>query len=544
MILSYAEARRRKASNRHARWKDIAGALDSELWPRVHGTFRIRPGETVFTIGSCFARNIEANLQALGCRVPMLDFHLPPHEYDGAPHAAMNRFHPPAFRQCLEWTAAVRDRDGIVTWADCEPLAFSFGDGRWFDLDMATAVAVDRDRFIQRRQHIHDVLSRAFDAQVMMMTPGLIEAWRDLETGLYLYGAPHQRQMLESSERWQFEVLPYARCLEDLVATIDVVRARNPGVNILVTTSPVPLSVTFSGRDIAIANTRSKAVLRAVCEEVVGLRERVDYFPSYEIVTLSNPALVWKSDRLHVSTGFIGKIVSYMLDHYLEGVEAAAKDYQVARTRFAAGEFDKAETAARAALQTNPSHVDALALLGLSLARQQRWAEAKAALTPVADAYPDRCDVRVGLAHALLGEGQVDDAVGLFEAAMGLPAFSLDDLRAADDLLAALPPGVAARLGERATELFPLNAQAYPPLVEALMRGGRRPEAIGALRRATALSTPGPKLLLQLGSLLAKQGQTAEALEKVEDALAADPKNKLAAGMKAKLMQDLEIAGV
>ena len=51
MKLSYAEARRRKSTNKHARWKDIAGALDSELWPRVQGSFRIRPGETVFTIG-------------------------------------------------------------------------------------------------------------------------------------------------------------------------------------------------------------------------------------------------------------------------------------------------------------------------------------------------------------------------------------------------------------------------------------------------------------------------------------------------------------
>ena len=181
-------------------------------------------------------------------------------------------------------------------------------------------------------------------------------------------------------------------------------------------------------------------------------------------------------------------------------------------------------------------------MLGLSLARQQRWAEAKATLAPLADGDPDRCDVRVALAHALLGEGRVDEAVALFEAAMALASFSLDDFRAADDLLAGLPPSVAVRLGERATELFPLNAQAYPPLVEALVRGGRRAEAIDALRRATALSTPGPKLLLQLGRLLAKQGQTTEALEKVEDALAADPKNELAAGMKAKLIQDLEIA--
>ena len=542
MILSYAEARQRKASNKHARWKDIAGDLDAELWPQVQPSFRIRPGQTVFTIGSCFARNIEGNLKALGCQVPMLDFRLPPHEFDGAPHAAMNRFHPPAFRQCLEWTAAIHDRDGVVTWQDCEPLALDFGDGRWFDLDMARALAVPQARFIERRQHIYDIFSQAFTADALMMTPGLIEAWRDVRTGLYIYGAPNLREMLEVADRWNFEVLSYGKCLEDLLATIDVVRARNAGVKILVTTSPVPLGITFSGNDIAIANTRSKAVLRIVCEDVVGARERVDYFPSYEIATLSNPALVWKPDKLHVNHGFIGKIVGYMLDHYLEGVEASAQHYQLARTRFFAGEFAEAETVARAALETNPSHVEAGAILGLSLVSQLRWAAAQQVLAPLADADPERCDVRVGLAWAYAGQGLTDEAAALFDSTMSLPSFTVADFRAADSLLASLPPETAARLADRATTLFPLNPQVYPPLIDALVRGGRRPEAIQALRRATSLSNPGSKLLLRLSLLLAEEGEIEEALARAEAAVAAEPRNKAAAAQRAKLTRDLEAA--
>ncbi len=543
MILSFAEASRRKGSNKHARWKDIAADLDSELWPRVQPSFRIRPGETVFTIGSCFARNIEANLQALGCRVPMLDFRLPPNEYDGAPHAAMNRFHPPAFRQCLEWTAAIRDRDGVVTWADCEPLAFNLGERRWFDLDMATALAVPQERFIERRQHIYDIFSQAFDAEAMMITPGLIEAWRDLKTGLYTYGAPNQKAMLEDADRWQFEVLPFARCLEDMVATIDVVRSRNPGVKILVTTSPVPLGVTFSGRDIAIANARSKAVLRTVCEEVVSLREQVDYFPSYEIVTLSNPAQVWKSDRLHVSSDFIGKIVSYMLGHYLEGVDAAAQNHQLGRTRFAAGDFAEAEKAARAALAANPAHVEAKALLGLCMVQQHRWAEAQEVLAPMAQADPERCDVRVGLARAWAEAGLTQDAVALFDATMALASFTLHDFRWADELLARVPADAAVRFGQRAAQLFPLNPQVYPPLIEALLRAGLKQEATEALARATGPSNPGAKLLMQFARLFARAGETEQALALADAALADDPKNSSAASLKERLGRRLETTG-
>jgi hypothetical protein len=539
VILSFAEARRRKGANRRARWKDIVGDLDSELWPQVRASFHIRPGQTVFTIGSCFARNIEDNLKALGCQVPMLDFRLPPHEYDGAPHSAMNRFHPPAFRQCLEWTAAVHDRDGVVTWRDCEPLAFDFGDGRWFDLDMAAALAVPMARFIERRQHIHDIFSRAFDADALMITPGLIEAWRDLTTGLYTY-TPNQRQLLEQPDRWSFEVLPYAKCLEDLLATIDIVRARNPGVKVLITTSPVPMNVTFSGRDIAIANTHSKAVLRAVCEEIVGLREQVDYFPSYEIVTMSNSAQVWEKDRRHVAHGFIGKIVGYMLDHYLEGVEAFTQNYQRAKMHLAAAEFVEAEKAARAALDANLAHGEARIILGLSLLEQHRWAEAQEMLAPIAEGDPERCAVRVALARAMAGQDLIGEAVALLESTMARPSFAIADFREAWDLLAAAPADDAIRLGERATELFPLNPQVYRPLVAAYLRSGRKPEAIQSLRRATSLSNPGGKLLLQLADLLTEAGEFVEARVWADAALTAEPSNKAAAAFKAKLMRRLE----
>ncbi len=490
----------------------------------------------MFTIGSCFARNIEAHLSTLGCKVPMLDFHLPPEEFDGQPHAAMNRFHPPAFRQCLEWAGRIFDRDGKAAWADCEPLAFDFGEGRFFDLDMATAQAVPKPRFIERRQHIYDVFSAAFTADCMMMTPGLIEAWRDTATGLFLYDAPHHRPMLVKAARWEFEVLSYQRCLEDMLAAIDAVRSRNPSIKILVTTSPVPLGVTFSGRDITIANSHSKAVLRAVCDAVISERPDVDYFPSYEIATLSDPAVVWKADRLHVSQGFIGKIVGYMLDHYLEGVDEAAAHYQRARTLIADGDFAEGEKAARAALEVRPSHAEAKAALGEALVRQRRWVEAEAVLLPLAETDPERCDVRVRLARAMVGQDRLAEGLELLEAAAALPSFTLADFRAAEGILVRAPADTAERIAAMGVERFPLHVEAYPPFVDALVRGGRKAEAIPVLRRACALSKPPAALLLQLADLLAQAGETEEALSRLGTVLAAEPKNKPAAALKAKLL--------
>jgi hypothetical protein len=320
-VLSFGDARRLRARNPRAKWRDVAPVLAGDVWPQVKPSFKIKPGDTVFTIGSCFARNIERHLDAAGCRVPMLDFHLPPTEWSGGLNCAMNKFHPPAFRQCLEWTAAIFDRDGQVGWSDCEPLAFEWGDGRAFDMDMGVTEPVTRERFLERRQHVYEIFSTVFAADCMMITPGLIEAWRDRTTGLYLHAAPLQKPMFACSERWELEILSYEQCLADLLAAIDIVRARNPAIKVMVTTSPVPLATTFSGQDILVANTYSKSVLRAVCGAVGFQRPMVDYFPSYECATLSPTLHVWDGDRVHVSEGFIGKIVTHMLLHYLEGEE-------------------------------------------------------------------------------------------------------------------------------------------------------------------------------------------------------------------------------
>jgi hypothetical protein len=83
--------------------------------------------------------------------------------------------------------------------------------------------------------------------------------------------------------------------------------------------SPVPLMATFAGRDVAVANAHSKALLRALAEEFSVRHENVHYFPSYEIATLSDPALVWEEDLRHVKGPATQTIIRWFLQHYLEG---------------------------------------------------------------------------------------------------------------------------------------------------------------------------------------------------------------------------------
>ena len=171
-VFSFDRARRNKKALPEARWASVTGDFAGEVWPRFSPSFRIRAGDTVFTIGSCFARNIERYLADAGCRVPMQDLRLPPDEWHGEANAAMNKFHPPAFRQSLEWTARIFDRDGKVEWADCEPLAFGVGEDLWFDMDMAPIGPVSRTRFLERRQQVYEVFAAAFSADGLIACVG------------------------------------------------------------------------------------------------------------------------------------------------------------------------------------------------------------------------------------------------------------------------------------------------------------------------------------------------------------------------------------
>ncbi len=537
-VIPYTEARRRKSGSPQARWPNIAASFAGEVWPQLQPSFRIARGQSVFTIGSCFARNIEEHLVALGCRVPMMDFNLPPDEWSGGANGAMNRFHPPAFRQCLEWTATIFDRDGKVGWDDCKRLAFECGPDQWFDMDMGATAPVSQARIIERRQHIYEVFSAVFTADCLMMTPGLVEAWRDTESGLFIHEAPTLKAMVARRERWELAILSSETCRQDMLKAIDVVRARNPGVKVLVTTSPVPMTATFSGQDVRVANTYSKSVLRAVCGEIALQRPMVDYFPSYEAVTLSHPDGVWREDRIHVAHGFIGKIAAYLLEHYLDGVDDSARLLQQAQTQLAGGAFASAEADARNILATTPDHLEARAVLAEALLRQHRCLEAERELVGLIAANPERPDLRVSLARAIVrgDSARAPEAIAHVEAAAAMPGISLGDFRSVAALVRQRAAArTAVRIGRAMIEAFPLNVEAYPLLIDVLIDQGRTSDARAVLEHAIQLRHAPADLFVKLARLSRKDRPAKELARLVETALALDANHPGALALREEL---------
>jgi hypothetical protein len=85
---------------------------------------------------------------------------------------------------------------------------------------------------------------------------------------------------------------------------------------ILLTVSPVPFTCTFSDREVVVANTYSKATLRAVAQDFSERYEQIDYVPVFESVTNSTD-IAWEPDRIHVTDIAVRANVLHFLANYL-----------------------------------------------------------------------------------------------------------------------------------------------------------------------------------------------------------------------------------
>jgi hypothetical protein len=356
-----ARERLRDKSNANAEWSEAGPRLLPQVWPAIAPSFVVPAGGTIFTIGSCFARNIEEHVARLGFRVPTLSFTVAEAERAGGrDNAMLNKYTPAAIQQEFAWTRRMLDKGGTVEAADVAELAFTCADGMQIDLQLGGFRPVSPERLVARRQALFDVFRQAFTADCVVVTLGLVETWHDDFTGLCIQQAPVTNGFRRSLDRFSFRRLDFATCRAQVQEAIDTVRAVNSSANFLITTSPVPLDRTFTRDDVITATMHGKSVLRAVCGEIVEANERVDYFPSYESVMLTRDWAVFQNDRRHVSDAFVGKIVLRLVDSYFR---EAPIDYRMAHAAYmasVAGESADA-SALKALWEASPKDVRAFA---------------------------------------------------------------------------------------------------------------------------------------------------------------------------------------
>jgi tetratricopeptide (TPR) repeat protein len=296
-----------------------ANRLEPQCWPILQPRFQLEPGSRVFTIGSCFAREIERALADLGFEIPVFNFHRQHPEllaFEGI--NALNRYTPPSIFQELSWTQKIMDRDDVVNQDDVEPMLLEAGNGRVYDLTRVVAAeyGITREQALNQRRSLYTLYRQAFNCEAVVITLGLIECWKDIHTGLYV---EYNRGILRNKNRFRFKRIDYVEALDYVERAIDIIN-RDHHAKILLTTSPVPLTRTFTRDDVIVANTYSKSVLRAVAGAVAESRPNVDYFPSFESVMLSKDRQVWMDDLIHIEPSFIGSIMVRVTDSYAPDV--------------------------------------------------------------------------------------------------------------------------------------------------------------------------------------------------------------------------------
>ena len=305
--MALAQAR----GNRFGRMTGRSGdnRIEPECWPHVRPSFGFSHEQSFFVIGSCFAHNLGRRLIADGYTVLY-----------GAEHEGLqrNRYTPAAIWQELAWAHAIFHRDDTVTEADIAPLLLEVAPGQWSDLWSQTesGAAVDHAAAIARRKALYGYFRGAFVADVAIVTLGLIEAWHDAISGTYVDFDPAWARRADRA-RFRFERLDFAVAkgfVEKVVALLADGRRKA-----LLTTSPVVLARTFTADDVIVANAHSKAVLRAVAGEVSAAHPDVDYFPSYEIATVTRRPEVWEDDLVHINPNFVARIMQHVTAAYAPG---------------------------------------------------------------------------------------------------------------------------------------------------------------------------------------------------------------------------------
>lgn len=260
-------------------------ALDiTGLWKPRHP---IHHRTRIVTAGSCFAQHFSKALVAR--RWHWLDFepgpsgltpeHRKDYHYGTFSFRTGNIYTPRMLLQWLTWALAGVEPPGEV-WEK---------DGRYYDpfrpgVEPGGFVSPE-ELYASRRDTLAAIAAAVKGANVFVFTMGLTEAWQNRATGVEYAVCPGTVAGRFDAEAHGFVNHGFGALMADMTAALRLLFRVKRSLLVLLTVSPVPLTATASGQHVLTATSHSKSLLRAVASELMQAQPRVDYFPSYEIIT-------------------------------------------------------------------------------------------------------------------------------------------------------------------------------------------------------------------------------------------------------------------
>jgi tetratricopeptide (TPR) repeat protein len=419
----------------------LTGVAKVELKP----SFQFSRADRVLTLGSCFAREMEVRLIHLGFDAPLARVSVPAEERNTKmQNDILIKYTIESMENELRWAAGEAPPPP-------EKLFLEVADGLWHDPQLLhSAPPLPMQRLLERRAMVQEAMETFPTCRVVIITLGLAEAWFDEETGLYLNTAPPPGAMRRCPGRFRLDVLSHDDILNSLERVWDLLAEKGaPDVKMLLTVSPVPFKATFTGEDAIMANSYSKSVQRAAAQAFAQRHEGVDYFPSYEIVTMTSRELAYERDNAHVTLGLVNNITDNVLKAYA-GIEVDSGEVRAPNSRQAGAQG---------------THFDLFVLTKHHMAAKE-YPEAEAACRDLLRRFGETITVRErGITHFLL-------------------ARALNSQQRLDE---------AIEEYRRAAELDPQDGLVYYKLGQCYEKLDRWPEALAAFERAAAINSQRPE---------------------------------------------------
>lgn len=256
----------------------------SGLW---QPKFPVRPADSIFTAGSCFAQHIGQALLKRG--YGWTDFEPAPPFLEG-PDARRFNYGVFSFRTGNIYTPGMLLQWLQIAFGDLpQPHETWQADGRFFD---PLRPAIEPDGFVseaelmQAREATCAAIREAVcKADLFVFTLGLTESWFNSDTGLEYALCPGTAAGRFDERVHRFRNANSRLTYRNTRAAINLMQSHNPDLRVLLTVSPVPLTATASGDHVLVATTYSKSILRGAAGMLADEMAAVDYFPSYEIIT-------------------------------------------------------------------------------------------------------------------------------------------------------------------------------------------------------------------------------------------------------------------
>lgn len=279
--------------------------------PTITPKFKIPKGSKIFTIGSCFAREIEGRVSN-EYKMCISDFKLPEHPFKTYHWGTLPVSH--LLNEYNLGTIHQRIDSACNNTEIAGGLVERYGEFKDLLLHI-WAEPKSKDVINSFRTLINEFYTNIKTADVIVITLGLIECWYDTVDCIYLNTAPSQSDINNEPSRYHFCELSYEDTTSLLNKCISQINKNNPNTKILLTVSPVPLEATFSGNNCIMASFSAKAILRASINHVVDIYDNVDYFPSYEIVQ-SRGCAGFTEDNTHVNSESVDAVFKVFNNYF------------------------------------------------------------------------------------------------------------------------------------------------------------------------------------------------------------------------------------